>query len=344
VDNCVESGVYCPVCESFIFRTEKENGAHTYGDWIVTNPASFAAEGLQQKTCIHCGGEPITQTIPKLIGMVDQWNVALNNDLKVNFYLNISECIESTARVRIHVGEEGYTYRVSTLQKSEDGLYVASVNVAAAQMSDYIFVTVLNGNDIGTTMSYTVRQYADTILADENYSLYHSLIKEMLNYGAAAQIYFDHEADNLANSGITGTSTAEIPSTVDSEITLTGKANGITFYGASLIFREKIAIRYYFNFVGAIKECCFTINGISYSPALNDGLFYIEMNDILPQDLDQSITLTVTDADGNELKVDYSPMNYIVRMNEKGCEELKNLLKALYNYHLAAKELSQSAA
>ena len=51
------------------------------------------------------------------------------------------------------------------------------------------------------------------------------------------------------------------------------------------------------------------------------------------------MTLTVTDADGNAVSVTYGPMNYIVRMNEKGSDSLKALLKALYNYHLAAKEL-----
>ena len=39
------------------------------------------------------------------------------------------------------------------------------------------------------------------------------------------------------------------------------------------------------------------------------------------------------------LSVSYSPMNYIVRMNAKGSDSLKALLKALYNYHLAAKAL-----
>lgn len=32
-------------------------------------------------------------------------------------------------------------------------------------------------------------------------------------------------------------------------------------------------------------------------------------------------------------------MNYIVRMSVKSDADLKNLLKALYNYHLAAKAL-----
>ena len=57
----------------------------------------------------------------------------------------------------------------------------------------------------------------------------------------------------------------------------------------------------------------------------------------MPQDMDQAITLTVTDAQGNILKVNYSPIDYIVRMNQKGSDTMKNLVKALYNYHLAAK-------
>ena len=32
-------------------------------------------------------------------------------------------------------------------------------------------------------------------------------------------------------------------------------------------------------------------------------------------------------------------MNYIVRMNAKGDENMQNLMKALYNYYLAAEAL-----
>lgn len=49
--------------------------------------------------------------------------------------------------------------------------------------------------------------------------------------------------------------------------------------------------------------------------------------------------MTVTGTNGGSLAVSYSPMNYIVRMNAKGNENLK----ALYNYHLAAKALMQRA-
>ena len=77
----------------------------------------------------------------------------------------------------------------------------------------------------------------------------------------------------------------------------------------------------------------------AYTPVLKDGLYYVEIGGILPQNLDQQIMLTVQNGEGKQLSVTYGPMNYIVRMNEKGDDELKALLKALYNYHLAAKYL-----
>ena len=84
----------------------------------------------------------------------------------------------------------------------------------------------------------------------------------------------------------------------------------------------------------------FTANGNSYTPVAKDGRYYIEVADILPQNLDQQITLTATDANGNALSVTYGPMNYIVRMNQKEDQNTKDILKALYNYHLAAKALN----
>lgn len=311
---------------------------HDYSDFTVTVAPTFTNPGQQEMSCSLCGHQ-ILETLAQWSAEVSQWNVSLSDDLQVNFYMNISESITDTARVRIFVGENAVTYRVSKLEKTVDGLYIASIHVAAAQMTDYIFITVLNGNHISQTMSYTVRQYADTILADMSYITYHPVVREMLNYGAAAQVYFDYEADNLSNSGITGAGSAEIPDSVELGVSVTGNAKGVNFYGASLIFRDKIAIRYYFQFNGDIAECTFSANGKVYAPMLKDGLYYIELPDILPQNLDLQISLSVTDAAGNTLSVAYCPMDYIVRMNEKGSDALKGLVKALYNYHLVAKAL-----
>ena len=271
-------------------------------------------------------------------GMVDQWNVSLDDDLQVNFYIKLSEGMESKAKIQITVGEETVLYRASELPKAVNGSYIASVSVSAAQMTDYIMVVIMDGGKILGMSTYTVRQYADAILAEDSFSRYHPLVKEMLNYGGQAQAYFNHETENLANVGIVGVGAQEIPEAAE-EVVAKGAISGVRFYGASLVNRDKIAVRYYFTITGNVMNYAFTANGNSYTPVLKDGMYYVEIDGILPQNLDQQITLTVTDAEENQLSVTYGPMNYIVRMNQKGDDGIKALLKALYNYHLAAKTL-----
>ena len=223
---------------------------------------------------------------------------------------------------------------VTDLKKTEDVYFKLTAHISAAQMNDIIAVSVMNGSEIGCNSTYTVRQYCKEILSDPQHSVYHNIVQQTLNYGAMAQLYFNHDTEYLANDGITGVANAEVPETTD-EMKISDKITSLNFYGASLVFRDRIAVRYYFT--GDVTDCTFTANGNTYTPVAKDGMYYVEIPDILPQDLDQQITLTVTNAAGGTLAVTYSPMNYIVRMNAKGGVELKNLVKALYNYHLAAK-------
>ena len=219
-----------------------------------------------------------------------------------------------------------------------DYLVVTQKGLAACQMTDEIRVVIYNGD--GSQASYvwndSIRNCAMRVLEDQS-DEGKALIVNMLNYGAAAQNYFKYKTHDLANSGISDGSAIEIPNQGEHTISVRGRAEGVRFYGSSLSFRDKIAVRYYFEPVGNIQQCRFAINGIPCTPQLKDGLYYVEVDDILPQDLDQDITLTVTDAQGDVLKVNYSPIAYIVRMNQKGSDTMKNLVKALYNYHLAAK-------
>lgn len=269
-----------------------------------------------------------TATFP--VNPVDRWNLVLDDDLNVNFYVNMGE----NDSVQVTVAGSPVTYKASDLEMSADGKYIVSVSIAAAQMMDEITVQIV-GSDV--VKSYTVRQYADTVLADTTLTQYHALIKEMLNYGAAAQTYFDHNSGNLANADITDVAAEDVPETAE-ELVVDDKLDNVTFYGASLVYRDKIAIRFYFT--GDVTGCVFTdANGKTYEPTEKDGKYYIEVANILPQDLDQQIKLTVMDADGNTLTVTYGAMNYMVRMNAKGDESLQNLMKALYNYHLAANVL-----
>lgn len=264
--------------------------------------------------------------------LVDQWNLTLGDDLDVNFHVNIREDLVETAYMQITVGNgKPVSYPISEAAQTENGAYIFVAEVAAAQMADTITLQIINGEVMGESCTYSVEQYAEYVLANESMESYHAIVKEMLNYGAKAQAYFGYNTENLvgADADLTGTAAKDISGDEVKDMIISGNAENIAFYGASLVFRSKIAVRFYFT--GDISGYTFDIGTVGQK----DGLYYLEIADIDPQDLDEAITVTV-----GGLSVTYSPMNYMVRKNATGSDELKSLLKALYNYHLAAEALT----
>ena len=336
---CTEDGsktVTCNACGEVISTTTITATGHSHGDWVVTTPATLASAGVQTKTCSACGDE-ITEEIPCLAGDVEAWSLTLGSDLSVNFKISVHEDIRENAQIVISVAGEAYTYSAAE-NTYDDGYCYVSASVAAVQMTDEITVQIVNGSDASVTKTYTVVQYAQTVLADETLSQYHQLVKEMLNYGAAAQSYFSYNTGNPANAGITGAGESDVPETADQEMSVTGEIDGISFYAASLVYSNKVAVRLYFS--GDVTDHTFSDGTNTYEPVLLDTYSYIEISGIDPQNWDDAVVITVDGA----LTVSYSPMNYIVRMNVKGSESLKALLKAMYNYHLAAEVLCPDAA
>ncbi len=298
---------------------------HAHGDWVVTKDATLADVGQKERSCA-CGNK-ITEEIPKLAA-VNEYGVTLRDDLSMNFKLDVDETIAETAQVVITVSGK------TTTQSAKEEV---SVNVSAIQMNDTITVQVVNGNDKSEEQTFTVLEYAQSVLADEEMSQYHPMVKEMLNYGGYAQTYFGYNTDNLANKDLDPAEVGkeEVPQ-VAAPVEVEGTVEGISAQGASLVFRNKIAVRYYFKVTGDVANYTFKANGVTYKPVVTTENVYIEVQGINPQDLENTITVTVNDT----LSFSYSPMTYIIRMSQKGTEHMRPLMKALYNYYLAAEALA----
>ena len=70
------------------------------------------------------------------------------------------------------------------------------------QMTDDVtFHMVVDGDD-GTSKTYSVRSYADRILAGNYSNKDKTMVRAMLNYGGYAQNYFNYKSDAPANSNI----------------------------------------------------------------------------------------------------------------------------------------------
>ena len=264
--------------------------------------------------------------------VIEKWNISLRDDIGVNFYVRIKE--EQVENTVVSITVDDTTNIVNASQVTpENGYYVFRANVAAAQMTENVNIKIVCG-DMVVQKNYSVYEYAQYILEDVNSEFdekTEKLVREMLNYGAAAQNYFNYNTDKLIDAKwITGAGAAQIDASKVSAIEASGAINGVHFYGASLVFRSKTAVRFYF--VGDISK--YTVSHGVVEMAAN-GLYYVEIGEIEPQSLDDTVTLTVTSSE-ESVTVAYSPMNYMVRMGEKGSEDLQLLLKALYNYHIAA--------
>ena len=269
--------------------------------------------------------------------IVESWGLTLKDEVVVKFKMTFTPEIlaDEAAYVEVKVGSTTMNVPVSQVTGP------IQVPVMASQMTEKITLCIVDGNGVSSEAdSFTVRQYCETILGDERFAEYHELVKEMLNYGSAAQLYFNKNTDDLAGQGITDVGLEDVPTT-GGEYALEDQIEELECYGATLVHRDKIGLRYYFN--GDLTGCAFAVNGVATELQVGTGN-YVEVADILPQDLDKQVTLTVTDAQGNAINVTYCPMNYIVRMNQKGNSATRALVKALYNYHLAAKAYSTSQA
>ena len=335
---CTETGLtegkHCSVCNTVLVKQDVVDAlGHSFTDWTVTVQPTYTTEGTQQRTCIN-GNHTETKPVP-VLKMVNLWNLVLGEGVRMNFVANMTADQAENATVEVVVNGTSETFAMNNLPVNEEGFAVVTANVSAAQMTDTVtLIFTVNGEQV--TKEYTVRQYADYVLDDANGfdDVTKALVQAMLHYGAAAQDYFDYNEGSFANLNIRDTVTNAIQNV--EAVPATGETAGIVHYGSTLVYRDKVAVRVYFKLTGdaAIGDYTFTANG--EKAKVNEGsngLYYVEVADIAPQNLDKAVTVVVNGG----LTVTYSPLNYICRMSGKTDDAaLKTLLQQLYDYYIAA--------
>ena len=251
---------------------------------------------------------------------VDKYSLSLGDCIGINFVL---DGVTTSDKVTFHIGE-------TKLESKglDGGKYIAYV--AAAQMTEQITIQV---NDKALDETYCVKTYADTILSGDFTAETKALVTEMLNYGGASQVCFGYNTENLAAEVVERTLPTDF--TASTEAVIRNNISGLKFYGASLLFKGKTAVRFYFS--GDMTDCVFTVGEQAYTPVEKDGLWYVEIGGIAPNALMDAITLDVVCGE-QSIQVVYSPMNYIERMYNKDSvsKELKDAIVALYYYYDAA--------
>ena len=285
----------------------------------------------------------------------------INGTITAKFHLNVSELLTAE---QINNGAYALVFYphktrndylslkkvyIKDTTPDKNGKYVIDCEIVPKKLNNDISVAVFddNGNrvfegrkhfDLATYLT----KVADGLDADAA-----KVAQALLDYGKLTQVYFGYES-----SEITAAELAEIvgrlPANIEAPDRVYTKAAtyNIALASTSFIANAGSAIRHSFvlrsgyciddytatlTFMGKTKNVDFVAN--------NDGTrYYIDVADIAAADLDSEYTITIYNKDGNaEITLTSTALTYARDHSQTTSDQnLINMLKALYNYNLAA--------
>ncbi len=276
--------------------------------------------------------------------------VSLGGKLGVNYYVALDENIASNdeATVVFTTGSND-DFRIifrriedATISSISPNLYVFTCEVAAKDISSEIICEIRINDEIETVTSYSVKDYAESILANPEVYGYKAvnLVKSMLNYGAASQIYFNYNTEHLANDTEYMSDEDRV---IEDIITLNSykpyidRSNQkVIYYGSTLSLRSETAIKLYFRIPSYtnIEDVKVTVNGETAKLQKNGDLYMLTIENIPAHKLNTMYKIQVGD-----ISLYYGAFSYAFdAINETDNQALKDTVTALCNYYFYAKQ------
>lgn len=223
--------------------------------------------------------------------------------------------------------------------------YKLTKRLAAAQMTDVVKLNIVENDNLLFTCENSVLDYVALMKAEmpQIYEEHKDIIVAMLNYGAAAQNYFEYQTESLANQIhpeeekiISTISEDELKGCELSETLSDSPLNGIVcYYGSSLILDSSITLRHYFQLEGENESdnLKFLLGEKEVEPKSNGGLWYVDITDIAADDIFAMQQLTIQ-GNGMEAQLNYAVGTYLYKAiaNEQVNEKLLELVNAMYQY------------
>lgn len=336
---CTEAGLTegkkCSVCGTVTVNQEVISAkGHTWDNGVCLNCGVACEHTYTDGKCTICG--KIEDNASKLEG----YSISLGGNIAVNFHITFDEDVIDVANAKVVFtlpGSSKQTVYAKDAVVTDEGYYVFTCEITAKEMSDTIKAQVVASEYESEIFSYSVTEYADSLfkaVAEGNTQYVDAvpLVKAMLNYGASAQVYFEYGTDNLANKTLAEED--KILEDVDLSAympLITGKAKGVTHYGATLSLKSETTIKHYFVVEDEENIPEFYVNGVAVKPVKVDNLYMVRIDGIAAHNLDNEYIVTV---DG--LRVKYNAFSYGYFALNGTNENLKDVIKALYAYNQAA--------
>lgn len=360
--DCVNGGYTtytCSVCGDNYTADEKAALGHTEKILPASDPTCTDTGLTEGVACSVCGETLTAQEVLPATGIhadnnkdgycdtcndlmapvqLIKTSASLEGNIAVNYFMLLSEEVlaDETAYMQFTVaGDEPIKVPIDPANVI-DGYYVFTCEVNAKEMTDVITSQFYYGGQVALAHEYKVRVYAKHVLGSSSDEKTQTLMKAMVNYGAASQVYFGYNTGDLANTGVTTAPDY-------SKVNITGfdfkrgqGTENVKLYSASLILNSETTLRLFFN--GNITA---TYQGEPLEVKYRGGLYYVDIVDIAAKYLDDDVTITINDGTA-DADITFSPMSYcqLVQQDTTGAfgAEMKDLACALYLYNQAAND------
>ena len=228
----------------------------------------------------------------------------------------------------------------------------------ASDIELYIEAVDAEGNAVyGPVKEYSLREYALNQITKTDDAKFRTMMVDFLNYGAAAQQYFEYNMNALANAGTEeyqqyATEAREYVSHKDG---LTDDSYATRIIGASLVFKNKVNIRGYVSikneniddimanwygeatYVGADGETKTKTIDLS-TMTKSSGYYVFSFDNLYSKEMSTPVNFTLYNANGEQMSntAVYSIESYVVGMSTMG-ETIKNLSQTLIKFGDSAK-------
>ena len=282
----------------------------------------------------------------------------LANSLNMHFAFEAGHKEDWTgAYVKIIKEYANNTIETQTIQYADWGkttiddvrhYYVAFSGIAAKEMADSISVTVYNAEDEAISNEWidSVRDYAMRTLSNVKTSREERvMVVDMLNYGAAAQKFFNYNSGDLANNKLTD----EQKNLATSNATANDKRiEGANFLKSNLDLVDSIHLMMAFKDVDQTMKAVISytdhygnktnveVDGKDFE--LNNGAYVISINSIVVADARQLIKCEIFDGETVVAECTDSIESYVARelVVSDESDELFNMIirfsDSAYNY------------
>ena len=293
-------------CASHQFETVKHEHDYKTGELVDTLKCHCGATE-EMRLPFDRNGDDLCDECGETVIVIVARQVLLDELIGLKIYAYIGdEALENQNNKAIFTVADKTEEILFSEATVTDGLYEFEIKLTSIQMAEQVALSFEVDGAVITTYTTSIKDYAETLIEDENQTeKTRELAKALLNYGAAAQEYFvgrngnpETLADYLANAGLSEADKTVKQYTadelVDYTFTATGETPKVRYNGASFIFSSKTYMKIYFT---APEEATVTVDGIAYAKVQSGNEYYVIVT--VPSPAKASVGFNIVITDGN---------------------------------------------